>query len=267
MSDQAIVPVAQTNVFVAGYSITAVLLPDGQSGAVLNTLCAMLDLKPRTQAHIIRNNPAISNALVLVALSTPGGIQATNVILAWAIASWAAGLEKGRRSPAYQELVFTIQREAGRTIADQFTQEFRPSEVASPPPAPSQSSAAPTVWQEWHILGDHLEAEFEGQRRQALEEQQALRERLTAVEDEQHHQALRLSVLEAGEIHSTRGSFAERLLHIYLYARQLRARRGMRITETLAALTEHFRVEDISDLSEKDWPAVRDWFTSLLEEW
>ncbi len=117
------------------------------------------------------------------------------------------------------------------------------------------------------MLGDHLQAEFEGQRRKSDLEQQALHERLTVVEDEQHHQALRLAALEAGEIQSIMGSFARRMLHIVLLARELRARRGMRLIETLDALAQHFRVEDFSDLPEKDWPAIRDWFTSLLEEW
>lgn len=91
-------------------------------------------------------------------------------------------------------------------------------------------------------------------------EHQALKERVTALEE-------RITALEGGTAHPVIDYSAQRLWQIHLFADQLRQRRGLPIGETLEALAEHFGVVDAFDLPEKDWPAIRDWFTSLLEEW
>ena len=59
----------------------------------------------------------------------------------------------------------------------------------------------------------------------------------------------------------------QRLSHIYLLAYRLRQRHQMPIAETLAGLADHFRVADVFDLPEKEWPTILDWFSSLLEDW
>lgn len=86
---------------------------------------------------------------------------------------------------------------------------------------------------------------------------------------EGEHQALveRVTALEGGTAHPVISSPAQRLWQIHLWANQLRQRRGWPIADTRAALAQHFSVADVFDLPEKDWPAVCDWFTSLLEEW
>lgn len=193
MSEQAIIPIAQADVVIAGYPMIAVLLPDGQSGAILTNLCAALNLKVSTQAHLIRNNPALSEALVLVALESPGGTQITNVLLEWAIALWAAGLQQGRRPPAYRELLLAIQREAGRTIAHQFAKQATSSAQAFPPP-PTQAAAPQSVWQEGHLFLDHLQGAVEG----LGLEQQNVYNHLAVMQYDLHKQGRRIVALEAG---------------------------------------------------------------------
>lgn len=256
MSDQAIIPIAQAEVLIAGFPVIAVLLPDGQLGAVLTMLCAMLNLKPSTQAHLIHKHPVLSGALVQVALATPGGTQTTNVLLTWGIALWAAGLQRGRRPPAYRELLLTIQREAGRTIAAQFAQQTTSSTFASSPP-PSQAPASQSVWQEWHTLGDRLEARDEELRRE-------VRNQLAVVQYDQHSQEMRIAALEARDARPAGGLSNQQLGHLCQLARQVRAQQGYRVVDLLTGLADHFRVEDFTCLQEKDWPAVLVWFESLL---
>ena len=76
-----------------------------------------------------------------------------------------------------------------------------------------------------------------------------------------------MTALEGGPTRPLVGYSPQRLAQVYLLANRLRQRRGWPIAETLAALAEHFRVADVFDLPEKDWPAIVDWFTSLLEDW
>jgi len=252
MIDQAIIPIAQAEVLIAGYPVIAVLLPDGQLGVLLTMLCAMLHLKPGTQAHLLHKHPVLSGALVQVALATSGGTQTTNVLLTWGVALWASGLQRGRRPPEYRELLLTIQREAAQTVARQFAQQTTSSTFASSPP-PSQAPTPQSVWQEWHTLGDRLEARDE-----------ELRNQLSVVQYDQHTQALRIAALEARGVSPADGLPQERLAHVYQLANQVRQRQGYRIAEILAGLAAHFQVEDIYFLPEKDWPAVLVWFESLL---
>ncbi len=81
-----------------------------------------------------------------------------------------------------------------------------------------------------------------------------------------HSLALRVTALEARDASPSLDLSPEHLKYVYHLARQLRQQRGLPVGDILAMLAEHFRVEDVSLLPEKDWPAVLDWFASLLEE-
>jgi predicted GIY-YIG superfamily endonuclease len=258
---RTITPVAQKEVFIADHAVMAVLLPDGQSGAVLTMLCAMLDLQPGTQARLVRKNPVLSEALVLVTLPTPGGEQTTNVLLAWAIALWAAGLRQGTRPDSYKDLLLTIQRLAGRVIASEFAQEMMSSAFTSQS-SPNQPPPPQSVWQEWHTLWDHLQGAVEG----LGLEQQNVYNHLAVVPYDLHKQGRRIAALEAGHASPAGGLSDAQLGYIYRRAHQAPQRSGYPVAKILAGLAEHFRVEDVSDLPEKDWPAVLEWFAGLLEE-
>lgn len=71
MEEQALIPVAQTDITVAGSTITAVQLPDGQTGMVLAMLCNALDLDIHQQLARLHRDPELADALVRVALDTP----------------------------------------------------------------------------------------------------------------------------------------------------------------------------------------------------
>ena len=63
MEEQALIPVAQTDITVAGFPITVVLLPDGQTGAVFVMFCEALDLQTHYQLHRIHHDPVLLNKL------------------------------------------------------------------------------------------------------------------------------------------------------------------------------------------------------------
>jgi hypothetical protein len=100
----------------------------------------------------------------------------------------------------------------------------------------------------------------------ALHIQQKAVEGLTSFEAE--HQAVidRVTALEGGSARPTVGLSGQRLEYIYLLAARARQKYGYPIAMTLAGLAERFQVADVFDLPDKDWPAVLDWFSALLEE-
>lgn len=242
--------------------IDAAQMPDGHRGAALRSLCAWLDVDKSGQVARIRRNPALSAALVLMVVDTPGGPQPTDVLQAWAIPVWASGLHTSRLPEKKRALALILQQEAFAAIERAFTEL---EERASAAPSPSQSAVPQSSWEIGHAYIDSLKADNEDLRQEFHTAHQELQNRVALVEHEQHAQALRVAALEAGDVRSAMGSFSQRLVHIYVLARQLRQRRGYRVADTLAGLADHFRVEDVSDLAETDWPAALVWFESLLE--
>jgi hypothetical protein len=77
-------------------TIDAVKVDDDRSGATMRSLCATVDLARHAQVARIKRNPKLASALVFVLLETPGGLQATEVLLDWAIPIWASGLQTTR---------------------------------------------------------------------------------------------------------------------------------------------------------------------------
>jgi hypothetical protein len=133
MKASAIAPLRQAKITIAGYLLLAVLLPDGQAGVVLSTLCKALNLQTSDQAHRLRKHPTLALALVPVKIQTTGGPQIVNALISWGIPLWIAGLQSGRRSPEYRERLLVIQQNVGAALAHQF---FQPP--AAPHSAPDQ---------------------------------------------------------------------------------------------------------------------------------
>ncbi len=244
MEEQALVPIAQTNVTIAGFSITAVLLPEDQTGEVFDMFCQALDLDTRHQLERIHHDPTLFDSLILVALETPGGPQPTNVIYSWAVPLWLAGIRAGARPPAYQERLRAFKREAFRALASLFKQATPsspsgPTIPAAPAPAvlPAPAYTGTTLWDDWHRLVDRMQRESAD-----------VSSRLMVLEEDQHSQHLRLSALESAHARPTIGLSPQRLTHLVFLARQLRQQRGTPIADTLAALAARFQVADASDL-------------------
>ena len=104
-------------------------------------------------------------------------------------------------------------------------------------------------------------------RQEVKADQQEWRNQLALVRAD--HQELRIIVLEAQEARPARpiiGVSPQRLEQLYALAHRVRQRYGHRIDETLRGLADRFRVEDVYDLPEKDWPAALEWLSTMLED-
>lgn len=248
--------------------IVAVRLADGRIGATLRSLCAAFFLEISGQRQRIQRSLSLRRALLPVTLDTDGGPQAMDVLLDWCVPMWLAGVNIKRLPAATQPIVLDFQQRAVFLLEHAFDTT---SESPAPEPPPSLTeqfsqglsllSGSFTT-----LMTEHqdLQAEHEDLRREIHGDRQETRSQLAVMRQEQHNQALRLAALEARDARPTVGFSPQRLAHIYLLAQRVRAQHGYRIADTLAGLTDHFQVEDVSDLQEKDWPAVLTWFESLL---
>ncbi len=250
--------------------INAAQLPDGRRGATIRSLCQMVDIAPNMQLVRIRRNPKLAQALITMQVQTPGGPQQVEILLNWAISIWAAGLSIARLPEAKRAAALLLQQEAFAAIERTFAQFDNPAPVSEAPPPPSPPSAPLSIWQEGHLFLDHLEAAYVDQQeinRQSQRERQELSNRLGTVEEKLQALLERERLLEGGPPSPPLlASSPQRLAHIYLLARRIRAKQGYRIADLLTGLADHFHIEDISDLPESAWPDILTWFTSLLEE-
>src|SRR5579871_221150 len=243
--------------------IIAVRLPDGELSATLRSLCELLDISREGQIQRIHRSSSLAEALQEAMISTPGGPQEVEVLLNWAIPIWATGLHIARLSEKKQALALILQRKAFAAIEQAFTQHK--DDTAFQPP-PGQSATPSSLRQSWHALIDRTAVEFEEMQRLNQADLQELHNQLTVVQYDQRSHELRLAALEARDTSPSLDVSPEHLKHIFQIGRQLRQRRGLAVVDILAMLAEHFRVEDVSLLPESAWPAVLDWFASLLEE-
>ncbi|HEY7348641.1 MAG TPA: phage antirepressor N-terminal domain-containing protein [Ktedonobacterales bacterium] len=180
MSETELIPVAQAELKVASVSLIAVLLPDGQTGAVLSMLCEALDLRTRSQAQKLRTHPVLSLALVLAKIETAGGEQVVNVLLSWGVPLWLASIRAGGRSPAYRERLLTMQREVAAALCRQFFSNLSTNTpTSSTSPGEPSETLLSSPWQALHAALSALEASLDadalavGGRLAALEAQAA----------------------------------------------------------------------------------------------
>jgi hypothetical protein len=253
----------------AGVSpIDAVHFPDGRIGATLRSLCRILSIDSRSQLARVKRHPKLSEALTSASIQFGSSSIRMDILLHWAIPIWATGLSISRLPVAKQPLALLLQSDAVDLIEQAFAQPE--NDTASQPPL-TQSPVPQSVWQEGHAFIDHLQdyfqSEQEGLRREVYEQQQETRNQLIVLQYDLHNYELRFAALEANDVDSSLDLSPEHLKYIFRLARQLSERRGLAVVDILALLAEHFRVGDVSLLLEKDWPAVLDWFSSLLEEW
>jgi P22_AR N-terminal domain len=222
--------------------VQAVQMPDGLVGATLRSLCAALSLDYASQYQRIRRTAALREALQLITLDTPGGPQAVDVIPAWVIPVWLAGLHINRLPEEKRALILSFQREAVAAIERAFTEP----ESSAPPPQERKPETSPNVVDQMKQGFSLLSESFIT----LAIDQQSLQERVTA--------------LEGGPAQPIIGNSSQRLLQLYVLARRVRARLGYRVSDTLVGLADHFHVEDVSDLPETAWPGVLEWFETLL---
>ncbi len=164
---QPLEPLQQATLTIAGCNLHAVLLPDGQPAVVFVTLCEALALKSSSQVRRVRAHPVLTEALVGARLETAGGLQVANVLIAWGIPLWLAGIRLASVKPGTRQLLIIFQKEVITTLYQHF---FAPPTTALPEPSHSLSP-----WQAVHTALTDLEAVLNA-------DTQAVRSQLTALE-------------------------------------------------------------------------------------
>lgn len=179
-------PLQQAVLTIAGCALYAVLLPDGQPAIAFAALCEALSLDSAGQIRRGRAHPVLGEAFALARLETAGGSQVANVLIAWGIPLWLAGIRLASVKPSARERLIIFQKEI---VATPYGHFFSPTIAAPKPPPPS------SPWQALHGDLSALEAAVEA-------DAQSVHERLTILE-------ARIEVLRAAE---HKDSTQERLL-------------------------------------------------------
>ncbi len=278
MKRKALIPVEQALIPFHGGEILAVRLLDGLIGAALVSLCNLLKIAKWPQLRRIREDEVLSKHLVLVIVETPGGPQATEVLLAPAIPFWLTGLQPSMVAPEKRPMILALKEEAVEVLYRHFF-HIDPT----PPPQPERPKAAPhspvqmiagavqTIGEAVQMLEaerqeirGHLAA-LEQWREITEERQQAMgeylvetRERVKALEQRRDDAPLEMAE-DDRPVGKTLLS-PQHLGQVYVLARQERRRSGQAVSALLAALAQAFGVPDISDLPESAWDDVLGWF-------
>ncbi len=272
-------------------TIDAVKVDDDRSGATMRSLCATVDLARHAQVARIKRNPKLASAFVFVLLETPGGLQATEVLLDWAIPIWASGLQTTRLSKEKQAVALILKEEAVAAIRKALSQPAQAPEQ-DPPTRPSEAP-----WSDMSQIKQELSSLIEGlDIKQAIllliaglgmleTEQQNLRSRIekfSALEaewqEERAHRAIfeqdtdkRLLIFEQTfkehirPVETFSGLPLERIGHLFVLLRRLRSQQGMPLDESLAALAAEFNIPHATDLPETAWPDILAWFHQRLQ--
>jgi len=128
-------PLQQAVLTIAGCALYAVLLPDGQPAIAFAALCEALSLDSNGQLRRIRTHPVLGEAFVLAQLDTAGGSQVANVLIAWGIPLWLAGIRLASVKPSARQRLIVFQKEIVATLYGHF---FSPT-IAIPKPPPVSS--------------------------------------------------------------------------------------------------------------------------------
>jgi hypothetical protein len=160
MLDTELIPLAQVELRVSNVPFAAVLLPDGQTGAVPSMLCEALDLRSHSQAQRLKSHPVLALALVLAQIETAGGPQTVNILLSWGVPLWLASIRPGGRPPAYRKRLLAMQQEVGAALSRHFSNERAengPTLSASPAETSETKSLSP--WETLYTALTTLEAQ------------------------------------------------------------------------------------------------------------
>jgi len=242
---QVFIPLRQETIILWGYPLIVVQLPNGDIAVSLRSLCAMLKVAINRQIKRICNDEVLSKYLLRAILHTARGPQVCAVLTDWAVPLWASGLQIPRLSEEKQVIARLLQQNAGAAIQQAFTQPEGRTSVPEARPAGSASLSLIA------LLRHPFSVPSEGAAIQATD---------------QHDLKERVTLLEGGAARPVIGVSPQRLAQLYLLANRVRQRYGYSTAKTLEGLVAHVQVEDVYDLPESAWPAILDWFASLLED-
>ncbi len=232
--------------------VEAILLSDGSKGASMRSLCAQVDVTRQGQVARIRRDPALSSALVLLTLKTSAGSKLLDVLLSWAIPLWLAGLDVSRLAPEKQQRAAIIRQRAIEAIEQAFSKPAADGiEEATSVPATIMVPDAFSVMQEG------LQAIVAGVGQ--------LQSGLASLQQTQTTILARLAALEGmPRQYSGTGLPPEKVAHLVVLVRALRAKKGLDIDETLGKLAAYFHVAHFSDIPASAWPDVLTLLEALM---
>ncbi len=148
---QAPIPLEQAIIPFHGNQVLAMRLPDDRVAATLSSLCAMLGIRPESQARRVRRSKGLSEQLVLTIVETAGGPQRMDVLIAEAIPSWVLGVQVEHLAPEKRPLILALKVEVVHVLYRYF---FGPDAGQATQPIPEAPHAAAPVLPE----GDTVDA-------------------------------------------------------------------------------------------------------------
>ncbi len=225
----------------------------GEQGAIIRSLCRMVDISLATQMVRIKNNPALAAALHRITIDTPGGPQQVAMLESWAIAAWAAGLHISRLSSKSQEVARILQQHAYAAIAS----AFDTSPMAAETPT---TFAAPTT-RETEVIPSHP---FD----RIIEGMEEITEGLRQVRTDYSAMEQRITILEQDRLGRRVGSGARlsaaQVGQLFMQLALLREQTGLSIEDAEKRLADQFGVAHIIDIDASEWPAVHQAILTLF---
>src|SRR5579862_6834776 len=207
----AVKPVERVTVMLFGSPVRAVRLPDGRIAAVFTDLTDALDLYRASQARRVRSDEVTADQLFLAEIDVEGVSQPMDVLTAWAIPIWLAGIQLGKIAPEKRPAILAFKREAADVLYRRFStpHESHTSYTAALPtlptpaniviPAPMTQPDKPTsdanraawidyhqamvAWLEWQDDMEHWRTESDAQAAALAARQEILEARQDGLED------------------------------------------------------------------------------------
>ena len=226
--------------------IEAVLLADGSKGVSVKSLCLSLDLSTQGQVRRIRRDETLAPALVLVCMKTSAGSRLLDVLSSYAIPRWLSGLNVTRLSPEKQERAALIRERAIDAIDAAFSGEMHYQEQARLGQPSHTTLEAPDAFS---LINEGMLTMIAGMGQ--------IQAGIAALQETHTTILARLAALEGmPRQYSGSGLPPEKVAHLMVLARALRAKKGVALDETLEQLAAQFGAAHFSDIPAGFWPDV-----------
>lgn len=243
-----LIPIEQAMVPFHGGEILAARFDDGRVAAGLISLCDFLELSYHGQWQRIHRDEILSEQLLPVLITTPGGPQRADFLTAWGIPSWLTGIQTSRIAPEKRELILTFKREAADVLYRHF---FK---TGTPQPTPPRPEQTPTSLPELlRAMADHVEQD---QRENAARHNETER-RMSVLEEAQEGlwaTITRYAPVSPGALTADH----QRTMHLLLRDHHMISGQPIVVLEEqLAAL---LGVEGVGHIPEVAWDRLFAWF-------
>jgi hypothetical protein len=268
-SQQAIIPLEQALIPFHSGQVLAVLLPDDRMAATLNSLCALLGIRPESQARRVRRDKDLAEHLLLTVVETSGGLQFMDVLVAQTIPNWVMGLQLKRIPLEKRPLILALKVE----IVDVLHRRFFPEEPTQsgpqsqsvPQPSSSRSESATAPRPVWERLFDgvHIiqEALYDMQQQEERKEKH-LAQRFARIEE--WLTSLDRRVAATGQANAAEpgwlpGLSQGHLADLRMLLRSLEQTTGCAALQLEQELVETFGTPTINAIADEQWQDVLAW--------